>query len=200
MPKEDWIQNTVQSIFEREGLYPTGRVSSVLDIGCGLSLKSQYIDANVRVGVDIYRPYLEKIDAQVPYAVVNADALDIEKLFLPKSFDLVLILDLVEHLEKETSVRLIQMAEEIARVAVIIETPLGYIPQNIDIWGWGGHEYQTHRSGWEVEDFTSRGYQVVVRDYTMSDVQRHTDVEVDPHIKMIDAICLMDGNKSKRSA
>ena len=192
MPKEDWVRNNVQRIFEREGLYPTGKIRTILDLGCGLSLKSQYIDAEIRVGLDIYRPFLERIEADVPYVAINADALEIGRLLLPRSFDLVLVLDILEHLEKADALRLLDMAEEIARVAVIVETPKGYVPQNIDIWGWGGHTYQTHRCGWEPEEFIARGYQVVLRDYTMSNVKRHTEIDVDPHIVMIDAIRRFD--------
>ncbi|KPA13970.1 methyltransferase [Candidatus Magnetomorum sp. HK-1] len=106
MPKEDWKENTIQKIFEKENLYPTGKIKTVLDVACGLSLKSQYIDAEVRVGVDIYRPYLDKIESDVPYAVVNADINQLEKLFLPNSFDLVLALDIVEHVEKDVALKL----------------------------------------------------------------------------------------------
>lgn len=192
MPKEDWIVNTVQTIFERAGLYPTGKVKTVLDVGCGLSLKSQYIDAEIRVGVDIYRPFLEKIEAEVPYVVIHANALEIGNLFLPRSFDLVLLLDIIEHLEKTDALCLLDLAERIARVAVIVETPRGYIPQDIDIWGLGGHTYQTHRSGWEPKELVARGYQVVLRDYIMSTVKRHTELEVDPHIVLMDAIRRFD--------
>jgi hypothetical protein len=188
MPKADWVANNIQALFQGWNLYPTGRIRTVLDVGCGLSLKSQYIDADVRVGVEIHRPFIERIEADVPYAVVNADALDIGKLFLPRSFDLVLILDVVEHLEKADAWRVIEMAETIARVAVIVETPRGYIPQDIDIWQGGGDKYQTHRSGWEPEEFAARGYEVRMRDYRMSDARRHTTLDVDPNIVLIDAI------------
>jgi hypothetical protein len=188
MPKEDWVANTVQRIFERAGLYPTEEINSVLDLACGLSLKSQYVDAKIRVGVDIYRPYLERIESSVPYIAINADIMDIEKLFLPRSFDIVLLLDIVEHLEKSDSLRLIEMAERIARVAVIIETPRGYIPQDVDIWGHGGDTYQTHRCGWEVEELSSLGYSVLVRDYRMSDVRRHSTLEINPDVQLMDAI------------
>ena len=188
MPKKDWLENNVQRIFEGAGLFPTRKIQTVLDVGCGLSLKSQYIDAEIRVGVDVYRPYLEKIEAPMPYVVINANALQIGSLFLPNSFDLVLVLDILEHLKRQEALRLLDMAEAIAKVAVIVETPKGYIPQNIDIWGWGGDIYQTHRSAWEPVDFTSRGYAIVIRDYRMSDVRRHTELEVDPNIQMIDAI------------
>jgi hypothetical protein len=192
MPKEDWIKNNVQRIFERKGLYPTKKIKTVLDVGCGLSLKSQYIDAEIRVGVDIYRPYLKKIETEVPYVAINADALTIGNLFIPRSFDLVLLLDIIEHLKKTDALRLLCMAEEIAQVAVIVETPKGYIPQDIDIWDLDGHTYQTHRSGWEPEEFVARGYQVVLRDYMMSNAKRHTELDVDPHIVMIDAIRRFD--------
>ncbi len=199
MPKEDWVKNTVQALFSREGLYPEGRINSVLDVACGLSLKSQYIDVDVRVGVDIYRPFLEKIESRVPYAVVNADVRELSRLFLPASFDLVLVLDIVEHLEKEEALALLDAAEEIARVAVIVETPKGFVPQNIDIWGYEGHEYQTHRSAWEPEELEQRGYSVILRDYTMADVKRHTEENVSPDITMIDAIKLTEGKKTESS-
>ncbi len=192
MPKEDWALNNVQRIFEREGLYPSGKIKTILDVGCGLSLKSQYVEAEVRVGVDIHRPFLERIETTVPYVVINEDVLSLDKLFLPRSFDLVLLLDIVEHLEKEDALRLLEMVEAIARVAVIVETPKGYVPQNIDIWGWGGDIYQTHRSDWHPEEFLQRGYHVFLREYRMSDVKRHTELEVDPNITLIDAILRLD--------
>ncbi|CAN2040206.1 Methyltransferase type 11 domain-containing protein [Candidatus Magnetomoraceae bacterium gMMP-15] len=192
MPKQDWMENTVQRIFEQKNLYPTGKIKTVLDVACGLSLKSQYIDADLRIGVDIYRPFLEKIETDIPYAVINADVMQIDKLFLPKSFDLVLALDIVEHIEKDEALKLLDMAEEIARIAVIVETPKGFVPQNIDIWGHGGDTYQTHRCGWEPEEFINRGYQVILRDYTMCDVKRHTDLDVKPDITFIDAIKRLD--------
>lgn len=197
MPREDWIRNSVQSIFESRGLYPSGRVKSVLDVGCGLSFKSQYIDAELRVGVDVYRPYLEKVDATCPHILVNADALDIGRLFLPRSFDLVLLLDIVEHLDKDQSLRLIAMAESLARVAVVIETPKGFIPQDIDIWGHGGDTWQTHRCGWEPPEFEAMGYQVVLRDYRMSDVKRHSLVDSPVDIQMIDAIKILDQGRAR---
>lgn len=195
MPKEDWINNTVERIFQREGLYPTGKIKTVLDVGCGLSLKSQYIEADIRVGLEIYPTYLEKIEADVPYVGIVGNAMDMDKLFLPKSFDLVLLLDILEHVEKEDGIKLLEMAETIAREAVIVETPKGYVPQNIDIWGWGGHEHQTHRSGWEPEELADRGYQYVLRPYTMCDVKRHTELTVSPEIVFIDAIKL-SGSKT----
>jgi len=188
MPKEDWQNNTVQKIFEREGLYPKQRISTVLDVACGLSLKSQYIDADVRVGVDIYRPYLKKIESSVPYATVLHDVRKLDEIFVDKSFDLVLMLDIIEHLEKHESLALIETASRIAKVAVIVETPEGFVPQNVDIWGHGGDEWQTHRCGWEKAELESLGFRVVRRPYTMSNVRRHTEVDVPVDVNLLDGI------------
>jgi len=188
LPREDWEQNTIYKIFDREGLYPKARISTVLDVACGLSLKSQYLDADIRVGVDIYRPYLEKIDAKVPYTTVVHDVRKLDEVFLAKSFDLVLMLDIIEHLEKDESLALLETAERLAKVAVIIETPEGYVPQNIDIWGHGGDHFQTHRCGWEKAELEAMGYRVVRRPYTMQNIKRHTEIEVPVDIHLLDGI------------
>ncbi len=188
MPRADWEQNTIENIFRPRGLYPRERISTVLDVGCGLSLKSQFIEADIRVGVDAHRPYLEKIDAKVPYVCISADALHLERLFLPRSFDLVLLLDIVEHLDKPDALELIRQAEIVARRAVVIETPKGFLPQNIDILGLGGDHFQTHRCGFESDELAASGYDVVVRPYTLSQVKRHTTEKSPATIEMIDAI------------
>lgn len=190
MSKEDWKENTVKAIFEREGLWPwkDEEIISVLDAACGLSFRSKYIPAQIRVGVDIHEEYFKHIESDVPYVVVKYDIRKLEEIFMPKSFDIVIALDVVEHIEKNQSLDMIRQLEKIARKAVIIETPEGYVPQNIDIQGHGGDEWQTHRSGWSVEEFETMGYKTVVRDYKMQDVKRHTELEVGTDIKLIDAI------------
>lgn len=188
MPREDWEKNTLEKIFMPEGLWPEGRIGTVLDVGCGLSFKSQYIKADIRIGVDAYRPYLEKIDAKVPYVCIHADAMHIDSLFLHKSFDIVTLLDIVEHLEKDDALELIDKAGRLARRAVVIETPLGFLPQNMDILGLGGDHFQTHRCGFEAAELEAMGYDVIIRDYQLSNVKRHTSETSPASIKMIDAI------------
>lgn len=193
MSKEDWRKNTVKNIFTKAKLWPwkDKEIVSVLDVACGLSLKSKYIPAQIRVGVDIHEPYFKHIEADVPYVVMKYDIRKLKDIFAPKSFDLVIALDIIEHIKKDEGYELMRQCEKIARKAVIIETPKGYVPQNIDIQGHGGDKWQTHRSGWDVADFTKRGYKVVVRDYLMQNVQRHTKRDVDPRIQLIDAIKIL---------
>ena len=191
MPREDWETNTIDKIFAREGLYPKQKIGSILDVACGLSLKSQYLQADIRVGVDIYRPYLEKIDAKVPFTTVVHDVRKLDEVFIDKSFDIVLMLDIIEHLEKHESLALIETATRLARVAVIVETPEGYVPQNIDIWGHGGDEWQTHRCGWEKAELEGMGFKVLRRPYTMQNIRRHTEIDVPVDIHLLDGIKLV---------
>lgn len=194
MPKEDWEKNTVKAIFERADLWPwqDDEIVSILDVACGLSLKSKFIPAQIRVGIDIHEPYFDHIETDVPYVVMKYDVRKLDEITMPKSFDLVLALDIIEHVEKDEAIKLIKDCERVARKAVILETPNGYIPQNIDIQGHGGDEWQTHRCGWEVKELEDMGYHTVVRDYKMADIKRHTEQDVDTNIQLINAIKFMD--------
>ena len=189
MPKEDWIANPVHEILKKAGLWnlPTN-LHSVLDVACGLSLKSKFLDVPIRVGVDIFKPYLQAIESNVPYIPICYDVTKLEDLFLPKTFDIVYALDIIEHIEKVQSIQLIDSCKKIAKYAVIIETPNGYIPQDIDIQGFSAHYFQTHRCGFTVKELENLGFQCVVRDYRMSDAKRHSHLEVDQNIQLIDAI------------
>lgn len=189
MPKEEWKMNTVPNIFSKAGLWKfESSVGTVLDVACGLSLKSKYIEASMRLGVDIHEEYFKHMEVDVPYAVIKYDVRNLNEIFLDDSFDVVIALDIIEHLEKEESLSMIKECERIARKAVVLETPEGFIPQNIDIQGHGGDQWQTHRSGWEADELKGLGYEVVVRDYKMANVKRHTDVDVDTDVNIIDAI------------
>lgn len=208
MPREDWEQNTIQALFKDWGEWPWplqpaeggshSHPRTVLDVACGLSLKSQYVEADVRVGFDLHRPYLEqarKQSPEVPWIPVQGDVTKISEVFLPNSFDLVMALDIIEHVEKDQALKLLRDLEEIARVAVVIETPRGFLPQNLDILGFDQHHLQTHRCGFEVEELEALGYQVFVRDYQLAPIQRHTDEPVATECQLLNAIKRVDGGQ-----
>jgi len=208
MPQDDWSRNSIPVLFREAGLWPWPdggcpkrgcrrcRPDSVLDVACGLSLKSKFVEAEVRVGLDLHQPYLEaarKQNPDVSWTPIVGDATKLRDLFLPNSFDLVLLLDIVEHVEKERALDMIARAEEIARVAVVIETPRGLLPQNLDILGFGQHDLQTHRCGFEKDELESLGYDVLARDYKLAPVRRHTDGPIATECQLLDAIKRVDG-------
>lgn len=186
MSKQDWEKNHIPSLFSN-----LPKVESILDVGCGLSLKSKFISAQIRVGVDIYPEYFKHIESKVPYVVIKYDARKLDEIFMPKSFDLVIAFDIIEHLKKPEAKKMIKMCEKIARKAVVLETPNGMVHQNLDITGLGGHEFQTHWCGWTEKELEKMGYDVKVRDYKMDDKRRHTEFDVDPSIQLLDAIKIL---------
>lgn len=194
MSREEWAKNPIHKILKRAKLWTFGKneIQSVLDVACGLSLKSKFLKPKLIVGVDIYEPYLKAIKADIPYAVIKYDVRKIDKLFLENSFDIVYALDVIEHLKEKDSIKLLNDCKKIARRAVVIETPEGYIPQNLDIQGFEGHKYQTHRSGWSVEKLEGLGFKCIRRPYKMSDVRRHTKIDVHTDINVIDGIYIKE--------
>lgn len=190
MSKEDWIKNPVHKILQDQNLWPFAKneIKTVLDVACGLALKSKFLEPCMILGVDIYEPYLKAIEADIPYAVIKYDVRKLGDLFLDNSFDIVYAIDILEHLEKTESIRLINRCKRIARKAVVIETPNGPIPQNLDTQGLEGHYYQTHRCHWDVTGLKKMDFRCIVRPYKMQDVKRHTDRDVDPNIELIDGI------------
>jgi len=194
MSKEDWELNPVHCILKNAGLWPfeDGEIKTVLDVACGLALKSKYLSPDLIVGVDMHVPYLNAIVSKVPYAVVQYDVRKLRDIFIEDSFDVVYAIDILEHLECPDAYSMIDQCKEIARKAVVVETPNGFIPQNLDIQGFGAHKYQTHRSGWTVKDLRAVGFECVCRNYKMQEVQRHTEIQVDPDIELIDGIYIKE--------
>ncbi len=136
---------------------------TVLDIGCGVGETLKEFPCPIKIGVDAHRPYLEHTKYGEGYIRLHFRAERLNKLFLPKSIDSVTLIDVIEHFEKAVAWDVLRQAEEIATKTVIVFTPKGFFEQlEVDHYDLGGETFQRHRSGWEVEDFQKRGYNVVV--------------------------------------
>lgn len=131
---------------------------SVLDLGCGESsplvrIKKRFIS----VGVDAYLPSIVKSKKlKIHDRYIYCDLLSIDKKIKPKSFDVVILLDVVEHFPKRDGLWLLKQAESIARKKVVVLTPNPYYRQD----KLGGNPYQLHKSGWKLIEFQNRGYHV----------------------------------------
>ena len=69
---------------------------------------------------------------------------------------------------------MLREAQRVARVQVVVHTPQGFFPQHhqpgeLDRWGLDGGEWQTHRSGWEVDDFGEDWSFVLSPDFILLD-------------------------------
>ena len=138
-------------------------VDVVLDLGPGICPQPYVQKPYVHICVDAHRPYLERVKKEVgddpKYIFINARWDEIIEKLPDKSVDSVFALDFIEHLNKQDGVKMLREAQRVARRQVVIYTPLGFFPQSYDDpnkpdrWGMDGGYWQTHRSGWDYDDF-----------------------------------------------
>lgn len=163
----NWLGKLVQKEINKK--------DTVLDIGCGImqstldtcptysldKLKCHHI-----IGVDIYRPYLKRIKDKKNISVLNCNIIKNCGMFLDRSFDVVLLLDIIEHLVIEQAINLVWESERIARKKVIIYTPsywydnAEHSEEHFPYTGLGDNEYQIHQSLIEPTWLEKRGYTV----------------------------------------
>ena len=161
----DWIDKFIfrklinQQRWELEKVL-IGKVNSVLDLGCGSHSDIGYFKKKIdrTVGVDLFLPSLNISQKnQLHHEYHKMDILNAAEYFGENSFDCVVALDVIEHLEKADGLRLLKQMEIIARKKVIIFTPNGFLEQK----PFDGNEWQRHISGWEVDEMRQLGFEII---------------------------------------
>lgn len=132
---------------------------TILDVGCGEGLPMEMIKMRINVeksvGVDLFEPYIRKSKKK---RIHNEYVLvDVRKMKFPnKSFDVVMALQVLEHLPKKDAWKVLEKMEKIAKKQVIAAMPIGemYHPA-VD-----NNELQLHQSHFDPEEFKKKGYKV----------------------------------------
>jgi len=147
--------NTVKEVLEVASKY-----NSVLEIGCGEGHILKRIKAQIRIGIDAFRPILEK--NQIPNIIfINYNlSHGLTKLFLENSFECIIGFDIIEHFKKDEAIKIIYECEQIASKCILFFIPVGNHPQTKDDRKMGNDFFQTHRSKWYPEDMQKLGYDV----------------------------------------
>ena len=133
--------------------------STIIDLGCGprSPLRKIKKEETYALGVDIFEKYIEiskKRKIHDDYLLLNI--LNIDDKISPKSYDCVLLLDVLEHLTILDGIKLIKTIEKIARKKIIIFTPNGFLEQP----KYHNNIYQVHLSGWNVKLLRKMGFKI----------------------------------------
>ncbi|NQT33005.1 MAG: class I SAM-dependent methyltransferase [Candidatus Omnitrophica bacterium] len=143
------------------------RPRSVLDVGCGFGrwgfLSREYLDIwkgrthedkwETRIdAVEVFEPYIKPSHRYIYDDIFIGNVLDV----LPDlaNYDLIIIGDMLEHLEKSQGKKLLELVQQKANKAVLLTVPLG------DSWPQeerDENEWEGHKSAWKVNEFKKRG-------------------------------------------
>lgn len=133
---------------------------NILDVACGRGLPMMVLKQRMKFqrieGVDLYEPYIyecKRLEIHDSYMIS-----DVRKLpYKNKSFDVVMALQVLEHLEKNESLKILDKLEKIAKKQVIVSMPIGktYHPPA------DGNILQLHKSGFLPSELKDRGYKVI---------------------------------------
>ena len=148
---------------EIERLIVGNNSKTVLDLGCGSNSNLKFFKDKIEysVGIDVCKSDLDiSKNHHIHNKYILDDVMNVDKYYSVKSFDCVMAIGLVEHLEKKQSLKLMEKMEKIARKLIVIGTPNGFISQE----EYDNNPYQVHKSGFTLGDFTSRKYKVLGMD------------------------------------
>jgi SAM-dependent methyltransferase len=138
---------------------------TILDVGCGRGMGTRFITRKKKyttVGADIFFPdLLEAKKDRTHDDFVRCDARNLP--FKNKSFDVVMCIAMLEHVDKAEGMRLIENLEAIARKKVIVGTPVGYLRtrhEKSPVLLARTNPYQEHKTGWGPDELRALGYRV----------------------------------------
>lgn len=149
-PLSDTLPSPGLLAWLREQVLPD---DNVLDIGCG---DKRYEDTGCR--------WMWSVDA---WSKAEPDLLvDLSKINLPfraLEFDVIFLLDFLEHLDKSRGKEILMQTMLIASRSVIVLTPLPEFWDDnkaafIEPGWWQGNPWTLHRSVWGPEDFSGEGW------------------------------------------
>ena len=136
----------------REKVYLEG--NNLVDIGPGIRPFDGFC-ADTHLCIEPHWEYV-KILSDRGYPIIQAEALTV--LPLLRNFEVILFIDVIEHMTKHDGLLCLNFAKSIATKQVVVFTPLGFMEQEVgedglDAWGMHGGDWQTHKSGWTPDEF-----------------------------------------------
>jgi SAM-dependent methyltransferase len=163
--------NTVWRMMDKEA-------KTMLDVGCGKGEPMAFINRQGKfkvVGIDIFKPYLEEArekshvlrpksnnkqghrTSDLGQIYSNLILGNVRNLpFKDQSFDLVICIEVLEHLEKKDGERLLSELERVAKRQILLTTPVGKYEQH----PFEANPHQEHKYIWKPRELKEKGYKV----------------------------------------
>jgi SAM-dependent methyltransferase len=131
---------------------------TLLDVGCGKGEPLKFINRNDKyfaVGFDAFEPYLKRCQqAKIHSMYIQGDVRCLP--FANHSFDVIICLEVLEHLERADGKQLLKELERVASRQIILSTPVGKYKQNV----FDGNPHQEHKCIWDPDEMKANGYKV----------------------------------------
>jgi hypothetical protein len=138
----------------------------VVNLGAGrcdspVSLHFRNLYCKKLINVEVHQPYFEVLRkiTFLSHAENLMQSLESWVLTAPDdSVDIIVMIDVLEHLRKEEARRLWMKMARVARDRIVVWLPFGDCPQD----ALDGNPYQRHQSTWVPSDFEHKSFQVEV--------------------------------------
>jgi ubiquinone/menaquinone biosynthesis C-methylase UbiE len=192
MPTSTW--KSISLIFDLiMNLSP--RPQSVLDIGLGngkygfLSREyltfwgNRYSDGQSRPtidGIEVFPEYIQKIHEEIYDHVYVGNALDILPALPENSYDLILLIDVLEHFSIEEGEIIVAECKRVAKTT-LISTPIEMEQQGAAF----GNRFETHLSNWTNQMLKQSGAKFVLNSSDQNWVALFTENGSDEVFKII---------------
>lgn len=139
-----------------------GHPKTVLDLGCGDGSLIEFLSEGKKwkiTGIDIYKKAIESARKRnIYYKLIQGDLLKTLKSNSRLKYDVIFFSQVIEHVIRSNGEKILDEIEKLAEKRIIVGTPRGFMEQPHEFLD--GNPNQVHKSGWSIEDFTSRGYKV----------------------------------------
>ncbi len=109
---------------------------------------------NIRIdGVEGCAGYMTPVHAYAYNSMTNANVLDVLPKIASGSYDLVMAVDILEHLTTEDGLVFLGHCARIAKRAALVSTPKDFHAQEVE-----ANPYENHRSLWTAEQLAASGF------------------------------------------
>ncbi len=139
-----------------------------VDFGAGEFRRLNAVKCPVRVGIEIYEPYIKRSRGNEGTIHILGDMREFEKLLKPEYMDCAMMYDTLEHLTKDDGFDLLRRMQKHFK-KIMVKVPEGDFPQGGESEKYGDdddNEWQEHKSQWYAEDLDELGFDVTFdKDY-----------------------------------